>query len=43
MDWPQEDSQAEVSAYFDSISREINALVGCNGARPLPPFMRVIR
>ncbi len=42
MDWPQDYSQAEVSAYFDSISREINALVGCNGARSLPQIMRVI-
>ncbi len=43
MDWPQDYSQAEVSAYFDSIPREINALVECNGARSLPPIMRVIR
>jgi hypothetical protein len=43
MDWPQDYSQTEVSAYFDSISREISALVGRNSARPLPPIMRVIR
>jgi hypothetical protein len=43
MDWPQDSSQTEVSAYFDSMSKEINVLVGCNGARSLSPIMRVIR
>jgi hypothetical protein len=43
MNWPQDYSQAEVSAYFDNMSKEINALVRCNGTRSLPQIMRVIR
>ena len=43
MDWPQDDSQAGALGYSDIIAREINALVECNGARSLPPIMRVIR
>ena len=43
MDWHPVYSQAGVSGGFDSITREINALLEHNGANSLPQIMRVIR
>ena len=41
--WPLEYSQEGGSGFFDSIPREIKALVEHNGAKSLPQIMRVIR